>query len=242
MNWITALRTRLIFHLQQRGGVGISSSVAADLGADRARRCRVYRGHRALECAFYRWDSVRGKGVLVLWRLNGHGLSAVRYFPTHAVRGTPAKAPSSLGWVHTHGAPVLGSFLHGDQVGGGIPTRSQGHTVRWRRNRIGPWPMDRLASGKGRGLPVSRWGGCACCGFNTPMAAVLFSLEEVIGRLPADSGARSCSPLRHPRRNLRSCFGMPSVFKCPIYSGTSAGAWHLQPCWGSLAGFLFRGV
>jgi len=79
MNWITALRTRLIFHLQQRraGILLLSLLIGALTGLAVVGFIVVT---ERLGMRLYRWATLRGGVCWFLWPAQCHGLSAVPLF------------------------------------------------------------------------------------------------------------------------------------------------------------------
>ena len=161
------------------------------------------------------------------------GFLLYRYFPNARGSGVPQTKAALFardGFISLR--TVLGKFFcTATTLASGIPLGREGPSVQVGAgigSVLGRWLGLRPEKVKAL-IPVGAAAAIAAA-FNTPMAAVLFSLEEVMGDMHAPilgsvvlASATSWAVLRLLLGNN------PSVSSAAIHSGASAGTRHLRP-------------
>jgi CIC family chloride channel protein len=189
MRWITTLRARLIAHLQQREEqifLLLSLLIGALTGLAVVGFIVVT---ERLGMRLYPVDSAAWRRVLIpVAGSFAMGLLLYRFFPNARGSGVPqTKAALFAGDGFISLRTVLGKFFcTATTLASGIPLGREGPSVQVGAgigSVLGRWLGLRPEKVKAL-IPVGAAAAIAAA-FNTPMAAVLFSLEEVMGDMHA---------------------------------------------------------
>jgi CIC family chloride channel protein len=222
MNWITALRARLIAHLQQREEqvfLLLSLMIGALTGLAVVGFIVVT---ERLGMRLYPPDSAAWRRVLVpvVGSLT-MGVLLYRYFPNARGSGVPQTKAALFaqdGFISLR--TVLGKFFcTATTLASGIPLGREGPSVQVGAgigSVLGRWLGLRPEKVKAL-IPVGAAAAIAAA-FNTPMAAVLFSLEEVMGDMHAPILGSVVLASATSWAVLRLLLGNNPLFQVPQYT------------------------
>ena len=222
MSWITALRARLIAYLQQREeqvflvlslliGALTGLAVVAFIVVTERLGMRLY----PVGSAAWRRVLIPVAGSLAM------GVLLYRYFPNARGSGVPqTKAALFAGDGFISLRTVLGKFFcTATTLASGIPLGREGPSVQVGAgigSVLGRWLGLRPEKVKAL-IPVGAAAAIAAA-FNTPMAAVLFSLEEVMGDMHAPILGSVVLASATSWAVLRLLLGNNPLFKVPQYT------------------------
>jgi CIC family chloride channel protein len=222
MSWITALRARLIAHLQQREeqvflllslliGALTGLAVVAFIVVTERLGMRLY----PVDSAAWRRVLVPVAGSLAM------GILLYRYFPNARGSGVPQTKAALFardGFISLR--TVLGKFFcTATTLASGIPLGREGPSVQVGAgigSVLGRWLGLRPEKVKAL-IPVGAAAAIAAA-FNTPMAAVLFSLEEVMGDMHAPILGSVVLASATSWAVLRLLLGNNPLFQVPQYT------------------------
>jgi CIC family chloride channel protein len=222
MSWITALRARLIAHLQQREeqvflllslliGALTGLAVVGFIVVTERLGMRLY----PVGSAAWRRVLVPVAGSLAM------GFLLYRYFPNARGSGVPQTKAALFardGFISLR--TVLGKFFcTATTLASGIPLGREGPSVQVGAgigSVLGRWLGLRPEKVKAL-IPVGAAAAIAAA-FNTPMAAVLFSLEEVMGDMHAPILGSVVLASATSWAVLRLLLGNNPLFQVPQYT------------------------
>jgi CIC family chloride channel protein len=222
MSWITALRARLMAHLQQREeqvflllslliGALTGLAVVAFIVVTERLGMRLY----PVDSAAWRRVLVPVAGSLAM------GILLYRYFPNARGSGVPQTKAALFardGFISLR--TVLGKFFcTATTLASGIPLGREGPSVQVGAgigSVLGRWLGLRPEKVKAL-IPVGAAAAIAAA-FNTPMAAVLFSLEEVMGDMHAPILGSVVLASATSWAVLRLLLGNNPLFQVPQYT------------------------
>jgi len=222
MSWITALRARLIAHLQQREeqvflllslliGALTGLAVVGFIVVTERLGMRLY----PVGSAAWRRVLVPVAGSLAM------GFLLYRYFPNARGSGVPQTKAALFardGFISLR--TVLGKFFcTATTLASGIPLGREGPSVQVGAgigSVLGRWLGLRPEKVKAL-IPVGAAAAIAAA-FNTPMAAVLFSLEEVMGDMHAPILGSVVLASATSWAVLRLLLGNSPLFQVPQYT------------------------
>jgi CIC family chloride channel protein len=222
MSWITALRARLIAHLQQREeqvflllslliGALTGLAVVGFIVVTERLGMRLY----PVGSAAWRRVLVPVAGSLAM------GFLLYRYFPNARGSGVPQTKAALFardGFISLR--TVLGKFFcTATTLASGIPLGREGPSVQVGAgigSVLGRWLGLRPEKVKAL-IPVGAAAAIAAA-FNTPMAAVLFSLEEVMGDMHAPILGSVVLASATSWAVLRLLLGNHPLFQVPQYT------------------------
>jgi chloride channel protein, CIC family len=173
--------------------------------------------------------------------ISGHGLPAIRYFPNARGSGVPQTKAALFardGFISLR--TVLGKFgCTAATLASGIPLGREGPSVQvGAGNRLRARPRLGLSPEKVKALiPVGAAAAIAAA-FNTPMAAVLFALEEVMGDLHAPVLGSVVLASATSWAMLRLLLGNNPLFQVPQYELVHPLEFGIYALLGIAGGFL----
>src|SRR5208337_1976805 len=242
MSWITALRARLIAHLQQREeqvflvlslliGALTGLAVVAFIVVTERLGMRLY----PVGSAAWRRVLIPVAGSLAM------GFLLYRYFPNARGSGVPQTKAALFardGFISLR--TVLGKFgCTATTLASGIPLGREGPSVQVGAgigSVLGRWLGLRPEKVKAL-IPVGAAAAIAAA-FNTPMAAVLFALEEVVGDLHAPVLGSVVLASATSWAMLRLILGNNPLIKVPQYQLVSPWEFGIYAVLGVVGGFV----
>jgi CIC family chloride channel protein len=242
MSWITALRVRLIAHLQQREeqvflllslliGALTGLAVVGFIVVTERLGMRLY----PVGSAAWRRVLVPVAGSLTM------GILLYRYFPYARGSGVPQTKAALFardGFISLR--TVLGKFFcTATTLASGIPLGREGPSVQVGAgigSVLGRWLGLRPEKVKAL-IPVGAAAAIAAA-FNTPMAAVLFSLEEVMGDMHAPILGSVVLASATSWAVLRLLLGNNPLFQVPQYTLVHPLELAIYALLGIVGGFL----
>jgi CIC family chloride channel protein len=242
MSWITALRVRLIAHLQQREeqvflllslliGALTGLAVVGFIVVTERLGMRLY----PVGSAAWRRVLVPVAGSLAM------GILLYRYFPYARGSGVPQTKAALFardGFISLR--TVLGKFFcTATTLASGIPLGREGPSVQVGAgigSVLGRWLGLRPEKVKAL-IPVGAAAAIAAA-FNTPMAAVLFSLEEVMGDMHAPILGSVVLASATSWAVLRLLLGNNPLFQVPQYTLVHPLELAIYALLGIVGGFL----
>jgi len=242
MSWITALRVRLIAHLQQREeqiflllslliGALTGLAVVGFIVVTERLGMRLY----PVGSAAWRRVLVPVVGSLTM------GILLYRFFPNARGSGVPqTKAALFAGNGFISLRTVLGKFFcTATTLASGIPLGREGPSVQVGAgigSVLGRWLGLRPEKVKAL-IPVGAAAAIAAA-FNTPMAAVLFSLEEVMGDMHAPILGSVVLASATSWAVMRLLLGNNPLFQVPQYTLVHPLELAIYALLGIVGGFL----
>jgi len=164
-----------------------------------------------LECAFIRWAAPRG-AVLIPVTGSLPWLPALPLFSQCSGSACPRpRRAVCAGWIHLAAHRSGQVFCTATTLASGIPLAAKGRRCSWRGIGSVLGRALGLSPEKVKALiPVGAAAAIAAA-FNTPMAAVLFALEEVMGDLNAPVLGRGAG-LGYLMGNVAAAVGQQPAF------------------------------